>query len=54
MWTCLGEFEVLVFYNGGKLAGASQRQKHLQIVTFSETDIHISPLLKTAKLEIDM
>ena len=51
MWTCLGEFEGLVFYNGGKLAGASQRHKHLQIVPFSETDIPISPLLKTAKLE---
>ncbi|MBD2390207.1 phosphorylase [Aphanizomenon flos-aquae NRERC-008] len=54
MWTCLGEFEGLVFYNGGKLAGASQRHKHLQIVPFSETDIPISPLLKTAKLENDM
>ena len=54
MWTCLGEFEGLVFYNGGKLAGASQRHKHLQIVHFSETDIPISPLLKTAKLENDM
>jgi ATP adenylyltransferase len=54
MWTCLGEFEGLVFYNGGKLAGASQRHKHLQIVPFSETDIPISLLLKTAKLENDM
>ena len=54
MWTCLGEFEGLVFYNGGKLAGASQRHKHLQIVPFTETDIPISPLLKTAKLENDM
>lgn len=54
MWTCLGEFEGLVFYNGGKLAGASQRHKHLQIVPFSETDIPISPLLKTAKLENDL
>jgi len=51
MLTCLGEFEGLVFYNGGKLAGASQRHKHLQIVPFSETDIPISPLLKAAKLE---
>lgn len=32
MWTCLGEIEGLVFYNGGKIAGASQRHKHLQLV----------------------
>ena len=54
MWACLGEFEGLVFYNGGKLAGASQPHKHLQIVPFSETDIPISSLLKTAKLENHM
>ena len=54
MWACLAEFEGLVFYNGGKLAGASQRHKHLQIVPFSETDIPISPLLKAAKLENDI
>ena len=54
MWACLGEFEGLVFYNGGKLAGASQPHKHLQIVPFSETDIPISPLLKPAKLENNM
>jgi sulfate adenylyltransferase (ADP) / ATP adenylyltransferase len=51
MWACLGEFAGLVFYNGGKLAGASQPHKHLQIVPFSETDIPISPLLKSVKLE---
>ncbi len=54
MWACLEEFEGLVFYNGGKLAGASQPHKHLQIVPFLATDIPISPLLKTAKLENDM
>ena len=32
MWTCLAEFDGLVFYNSGKIAGASQRHKHLQIV----------------------
>ncbi|NEQ39367.1 MAG: phosphorylase [Okeania sp. SIO3I5] len=30
--SCMGEFEGLAFYNGGKTAGASQRHKHLQIV----------------------
>lgn len=48
---CLEEFEGLVFYNGGKLAGASQPHKHLQIVPFVETDIPISPLLKAVKSE---
>lgn len=28
----LGEIDGLAFYNGGKLAGASQRHKHLQLV----------------------
>ncbi len=32
MWACMAEFECLAFYNGGKIAGASQRHKHLQIV----------------------
>jgi len=49
MWACLVEFDGLVFYNGGKLAGASQRHKHLQIVPFGVADIPISPLIKTAK-----
>lgn len=31
-WACLQEFDGLAFYNGGKIAGASQRHKHLQIV----------------------
>ena len=30
--TALGEYESLAFYNGGVVAGASQRHKHLQIV----------------------
>ena len=54
MWACLAEFNGLVFYNGGKLAGASQPHKHLQIVPFAETDIPISPLVKAAKLENDL
>ena len=51
VWACLAEFNGLVFYNGGKLAGASQPHKHLQIVPFAETDIPISPLLKAVKSE---
>jgi len=31
LWTCMAEVDGLAFYNAGKLAGASQRHKHLQI-----------------------
>ncbi|MFN8495247.1 MAG: hypothetical protein U0350_47035 [Caldilineaceae bacterium] len=33
LWTCMCEFDGLAFYNGGKVAGASQRHKHLQYVS---------------------
>ncbi|TAF07301.1 MAG: phosphorylase [Nostocales cyanobacterium] len=46
MWACLADFDGLVFYNGGKLAGASQRHKHLQIVPISGQYIPITALLK--------
>jgi sulfate adenylyltransferase (ADP) / ATP adenylyltransferase len=32
LWACMLEFASLGFYNGGKVAGASQRHKHLQVV----------------------
>ncbi len=32
LWTCLDEYPSLAFYNGGEVAGASQRHKHLQVV----------------------
>jgi sulfate adenylyltransferase (ADP) / ATP adenylyltransferase len=33
MWSCLhSEMDGLAFYNAGKIAGASQRHKHLQVV----------------------
>ncbi|MCU0535962.1 MAG: phosphorylase [Hydrococcus sp. Prado102] len=34
LWTTLAEVDGLAFYNGGKIAGASQRHKHLQLVPF--------------------
>lgn len=34
MAVCLAEMNGLAFYNGGKVAGASQRHKHLQLVPF--------------------
>lgn len=32
MWVTLAEINGLAFYNGGKIAGASQKHKHLQLV----------------------
>lgn len=32
MCRCMAEFEGLAFYNGGKIAGASQDHKHLQLI----------------------
>ncbi|MGJ3252560.1 MAG: ATP adenylyltransferase family protein [Elainellaceae cyanobacterium] len=32
LWACMAEIDGLAFYNGGKIAGASQRHKHLQLV----------------------
>ena len=32
LWSCLQEIDGLAFYNGGKIAGASQRHKHLQLI----------------------
>ncbi|MBP5973455.1 phosphorylase [Brasilonema sp. CT11] len=55
MWACLAEFDGLVFYNGGKVAGASQRHKHLQLVPLplipDELQIPIEPLLASAQFE---
>lgn len=48
MWACLAEFDGLAFYNGGKIAGASQRHKHLQIIPLAGTEIPMAPLLTTA------
>lgn len=32
LWACIQEIDGLAFFNGGKIAGASQRHKHLQLV----------------------
>lgn len=32
LWFCMQEIDGLAFFNGGKIAGASQRHKHLQLV----------------------
>jgi ATP adenylyltransferase len=31
LWGCMAEIDGLAFYNGGRVAGASQRHKHLQL-----------------------
>jgi ATP adenylyltransferase len=51
LWKCMIEFDSLGFYNAGKIAGASQRHKHLQIVplplAYKGPRIPIEPLLKS-------
>lgn len=37
MCRCMTEFEGLAFYNGGKIAGASQDHKHLQLIPLPMT-----------------
>ncbi|WP_414621129.1 ATP adenylyltransferase family protein [Calothrix sp. CCY 0018] len=59
MWACLREIDGLVFYNGGKIAGASQRHKHLQIVPTplapNQTEsIPIAPLFASAVFNGDV
>ncbi|WGV26338.1 ATP adenylyltransferase family protein [Halotia branconii] len=55
LWACLADFDGLAFYNGGKIAGASQRHKHLQLVPLPLApcgwQIPIEPLLASAKLQ---
>ncbi|NJM69513.1 MAG: phosphorylase [Scytonema sp. RU_4_4] len=55
MWACLAEFDGLVFYNGGKTAGASQRHKHLQLVPVplipNGLQIPIEPLFASAQFQ---
>lgn len=51
---CMAEFGSLGFYNGGKVAGASQAHKHLQIVPLPFTEdgpaLPIGPLLASARI----
>jgi ATP adenylyltransferase len=52
LWSALGEFPSLGFYNGGREAGASQPHKHLQLIPLpllaDEPDTPISPLIEKA------
>ncbi|HBB33209.1 MAG TPA: phosphorylase [Cyanobacteria bacterium UBA8803] len=55
MWACLAEIDGLAFYNGGKMAGASQRHKHLQLVPLPLVPegykMPIEPAIASAKFE---
>jgi sulfate adenylyltransferase (ADP) / ATP adenylyltransferase len=49
MWSCMADFDGLAFYNGGQVAGASQKHKHLQLVplplTPTNVKLPIEPLI---------
>jgi ATP adenylyltransferase len=56
--TCIAEFEGLVFYNGGVVAGASQQHKHLQMIPLPMEDaglkMPVEPLFAGARFEGDL
>ena len=59
MWACLAQIDGLAFYNGGKVAGASQRHKHLQLVPtpLAPTQLEsitIAPIFASAVFEGDV
>lgn len=55
MWRCMAEFKGLAFYNGGRIAGASEPHKHLQMIPLPVADIGpevpIEPLLASVEIE---
>lgn len=55
MWSCMADFDGLAFYNGGQVAGASQKHKHLQLVPLplvpNGTKLPIEPLLSSASFK---
>lgn len=58
LWTCLAQVDGLGFYNGGRLAGASQPHKHLQLVPFplspDGSTVPIEAAIATALWENDI
>lgn len=53
MGICLAEFDGLVFYNSGKLAGGSQRHRHLQIIPlpFAESELPVESIIAQAQFK---
>jgi len=49
---CMAEFDALGFYNGGRVAGASQHHKHLQMIPLPMANegpaLPIAPLIESA------
>ncbi len=56
--TCMAEFEGLAFYNGGVVAGASQKHKHLQMIPLPMAEkrpkVPIESLFDDAEFEGNM
>eukprot|EP00166_Cyanidium_caldarium_P002045 ctg_208.g135 len=49
LWHCLRQYPGLAFYNSGKVAGASQRHRHLQLIPVTpESDIPIDAVMRQA------
>jgi ATP adenylyltransferase len=52
LWACMQEIDGLAFYNGGKIAGASQKHKHLQLVPLpfvpQKENLPITPAIASA------
>ena len=55
MWRCMAEYDGLAFYNGGRVAGASEPHKHLQMIPLPVADkglaVPIEPLLASVEFE---
>ena len=50
---CMKDSEVLAFYNGGQEAGASQKHKHIQVVTLPLSPRHSVPMDVLMEREAD-
>jgi ATP adenylyltransferase len=55
LWICMAEFAGLAFYNSGRIAGASQPHKHLQMVPLPLAPVApglpIEPVVAAARFE---
>lgn len=49
---CLAEVDGLVFYNGGPVAGASQRHKHLQLIPKNAARVPIDAVMQFEQVDL--